>query len=45
MTKAKCRVLEGFNSMVASLGESIGVKAVKGVEDIGLPVFEHPSAK
>ena len=45
MTKAKCSALEGFNSMVASLGKSIGVRAVKSIEDIGFPDFEHPSAK
>ena len=45
MTKAKGNTFDSFNSMVASLGEGVGVRAVKGVEDIGLPVFEHPSAK
>ena len=44
MTKAKGNTFDSFNSIVAFLGESIGVRAVKGVEDIGLPVFEHPFA-
>ena len=45
MTKAKGNALQGFNGIVAALGESIGVMAVKSIEDIGLPVLEHASAR
>ena len=44
MTKAKGNALQGFDGTVTVLGESIGVRAVKSVENIRLPVFEHPSA-
>ena len=44
IAKAKGSALEGFNRIVAPLRESIGIRAVKSIEDIGLPVFEHPSA-
>ena len=44
MTKAKGNSLQSFNDIVAAFSKSIGIRAVKSVEDIGLPVFEHPSA-
>ena len=44
MTKAKGNAPQGFDGIVAAFSKSIGIRAVKSVEDIGLPVFEHPSA-
>ena len=43
MTKAKGNAPQGFDGIVASFGESIRVRAVKSVENIGLPVLERPS--
>ena len=45
MTKAKGNSLQSFNDIVAAFSKSIGIRAVKSVEDIGLPVFEYPSAR
>ena len=44
IAKAKGNALQSFDGIVAAFSKSIGIRAVKSVEDIGLPVFEHPSA-
>lgn len=31
----------GFDLVVAAFGEAVGIGAVKGVEDVGLPVLQH----
>ena len=44
IAKAKGNTFEGFNTVVAAFSEAIGVRTVKSIEDIGLPVYQHPSA-
>ena len=44
IAKAKGNTLQGFGGIVAAFCESVGVRAVKSIEDIGSPVLEHPSA-
>ena len=41
IAEAKGNTLEGFNTVVAAFGETIGIGTVKRVHDIGLPVFQH----
>ena len=45
MTKAKGNALQSFDGIVAAFSKSIGIRAVRSVEDIGLTVFEYPSAR
>ncbi len=44
IAEAKGNALEGFNAVIAAFGKAVGVRAVKSIEDVGLPVFQHPSA-
>ena len=44
IAKAKGNALQSFDGIVAAFSKSIGIRAIKSIEDIGLPVFEHPSA-
>lgn len=43
IAEAKGNALESFNAVVAAFGEAVGVRTVKSIEDIVLPVFEHSS--
>ena len=38
---AESDALYDFDTVVAALGKAVGIRAVKGVEDIGLPVSQH----
>ena len=44
VTETKGDTLEGFDTVVAALGETVGVGTIKSVENVGFPVLEHPSA-
>ena len=44
ITETKSDTLQGFDSVVAAFGETVGIRAIKSVKNIGFPVLEHPSA-